>query len=182
MARRSPGDARLRSDVARRKSQGRKTRAEATPQRDPHSRPTDWRPAVLVVDDNIDARAIYGMYLRAMGCRVYTAPDGLVAIERAMARRPDIIVLDLEMPRVDGWAAAQQLKHIEPTRHIPIVALTAVPGARESARRAGCDAFLAKPCVPELLWCEIRLMLGVEDSGPTSASRADPDPGSDPRA
>jgi two-component system cell cycle response regulator DivK len=116
---------------------------------------------VLVVDDNIDARAIYGMYLRAMGCRVYTAADGLIAIERALARHPDVIVLDLEMPRVDGWAAAQELKRIGETRDIPIVALTAIPGARESARRAGCDAFLAKPCLPELLWCEIRLMLGV---------------------
>lgn len=116
---------------------------------------------MLVVDDNIDARAIYGMYLRAMGCCVYTAADGLIAIERAVSRHPDVIVLDLEMPRVDGWAAAQQLKRINVTRDIPIVALTAVPGARESARRSGCDAFLAKPCLPELLWCEIRLLLGL---------------------
>ena len=107
---------------------------------------------------------MYGMYLRAMGCTVYTAADGVVAIERAAARLPDLIVLDLEMPRMDGWAAAERLKRSSETRHIPIIALTAVPGARESARSCGCDAFLAKPCLPDLLWLEIRVLLGLDSS------------------
>jgi len=162
MPRHGSADAHPPPDVARRKPRGRRKRAPAAaaePTR--QTRSAAWRPSVLVADDNIDARAIYGMYLRAMGCRVYTAADGAIAIERALARLPDVIVLDLEMPQVDGWAAAQQLKCFRPTRHIPIVALTAVPGARDSARRCGCDAFLAKPCLPELLWCEIRLMLDI---------------------
>src|SRR3954468_757504 len=114
---------------------------------------------VLVVDDDRDARAIYSMFLRAVGCRVHTAHDGRQAIEQANAHLPDVIVLDLAMPLMDGWEAAERLKHSPATRHIPIVALTAQPGARESAHISGCDAFLAKPCMPQLLWCEISLLL-----------------------
>lgn len=102
------------------------------------------------------------MYLRAVGCRVHTAADGVQAVEQATARLPHVIVLDLAMPVMDGWEAAERLKHSAATRHIPIVALTAQPGARESARISGCDAFLAKPCLPQLLWCEINLLLGRE--------------------
>src|SRR4051812_20050692 len=124
------------------------------------SAPERARPIrVLVVDDDRDARAIYSMFLRAVGCRVHTAHDGVEAIEQATARLPDVIVLDLAMPLMDGWEAAERLKQSAVTRHIPIVALTAQPGARESARISGCDAFLAKPCMPQLLWCEISLLL-----------------------
>ena len=102
------------------------------------------------------------MYLRAMGCIVYTAANGVLGIEQATARVPRVIVLDLAMPTMDGWEAAQRLKQSPITRHIPIIALTAQPGARESARISGCDAFLAKPCMPQLLWFEISLLLGIE--------------------
>jgi two-component system cell cycle response regulator DivK len=117
------------------------------------------RPIVLVADDDRDARAIYRMYLKAQGCGVLTARDGQVAIQKIARIRPDVIVLDLAMPRVDGWATAAQLKSERETRDIPIIALSAVQTSRDSARAAGCDAFLAKPCLPELLWCEIRLLL-----------------------
>lgn len=122
---------------------------------------------VLVVDDDRDARAIYSMYLRAMGCTVYTAANGALGIEQATARVPRVIVLDLAMPTMDGWEAAQRLKQSRTTRHIPIIALTAQPGARESARISGCDAFLAKPCLPQLLWFEINLLLGIEPGAST---------------
>ena len=139
----------------------------------PHEpRPPDWRPTVLVVDDNIDVRAINRIYLRAMGCRVYTAVDGVQGIERAIERMPDVIVLDLEMPHLNGWDAARLLKRSPTTEHIPIVALTAIPGARETARKAGCDAFLAKPCLPELVWWEIRLLLGIEADDPIAGAPA----------
>jgi CheY-like chemotaxis protein len=117
------------------------------------------RPVVLVVDDDRDARAIYGLYLRAKGCRVVTAPDGMAAITRAVRHRPDVIIMDLAMPRLDGWAATRRLKRRRVTAGTPIIALSAVDCARDSARAAGCDAFLAKPCLPELLWCEIRVVL-----------------------
>src|SRR3954466_6894376 len=121
------------------------------------------KPAILVADDDIDARTMYGMYLKSMGCDVYTATDGSGAIKQAMAIHPDLIVLDLAMPHVDGWAAAERLRRSPATRSIPIIALTAIPGARESARLSGCDAFMAKPCLPQLLWYEVRLLLGIED-------------------
>jgi CheY-like chemotaxis protein len=134
------------------------------------------RPAILVADDDIDTRTMYGLYLKSMGCDVYTATDGSGAIKQAMALHPDLIVLDLAMPHVDGWAAAERLRRSPVTRSIPIIALTAIPGARESARLSGCDAFMAKPCLPQLLWCEVRLLLGLDDMpGPPSDDEADPD-------
>jgi len=117
------------------------------------------RPVVLVVDDDRDARDMYGMYLKAMGCRVYTARDGLVAIQKARLRHPDVIVMDLAMPRLDGWGATARLKGERRTRDIPIIALSAVQISRASARAAGCDGYLAKPCMPALLWWEIQAVL-----------------------
>jgi two-component system, cell cycle response regulator DivK len=122
------------------------------------------RPKVLVADDDLDARNMYGLYLQRMGCTVYTAVDGQSAVDQAMTVLPDLIVLDLAMPHVTGWAAAKRLRRSPLTRGIPIVALTALPGARESARMSGCDAFMSKPCLPQLLWCEIRLLLGLAPS------------------
>src|SRR5262252_7516321 len=104
------------------------------------------KPSVLVADDDLDARTMYGLYLRSMGCDVYTATDGAGAIRQAMAVHPDLIVMDLAMPHVDGWAAVERLRRSPLTRSIPIIALTAIPGARESARLSGCDAFMSKPC------------------------------------
>jgi two-component system, cell cycle response regulator DivK len=122
---------------------------------EPHRDPT-----ILVVDDDLDARTIFGLYLEAMGCLVYTAADGAAAIREATAHVPDVIVLDLAMPKLDGWAAAERLKRRARTRHIPIIALSAVPGARDSAKISGCDAYLAKPCLPQILWDEISALLG----------------------
>jgi two-component system, cell cycle response regulator DivK len=122
------------------------------------------RPLILVVDDDRDARTIYREYLRAMGCRVITARDGTSALARVTRCSPDLIVMDLVMPRMDGLTATRQLREQPRTRGTPIVALTAMPTSRNSARRAGCDAFLAKPCLPELLWWEIRVLLGIGDA------------------
>src|SRR5258708_8475584 len=115
--------------------------------------------SVVVVDDDRDARAMYRMYLVHVGCKVRTARDGQVAIDKANARPPDVIVMDLAMPRLDGWTASKWLKSSPATAHIPIIALSAAPMAREDARSAGCDGFLAKPCQPDLLWWEIRALL-----------------------
>ena len=114
---------------------------------------------VLIVDDDRDARAMYRLYLRHVGCRVRTACDGLVGINKATSFAPDVIVMDLAMPRLDGWTASKWLKASPATAHIPIIALSAAPMAREDARAAGCDGFLAKPCPLDLLWWEIRALL-----------------------
>jgi len=134
------------------------------------------KPSILVADDDIDARTMYGMFLKSRGCEVYTASDGAGAIRQAMAVHPDLIVLDLAMPNIDGWAAAERLRRSPTTRSIPIIALTAIPGARESARLSGCDAFMSKPCLPQLLWCEVRLLLGIDDvRGPSEDEKDEQD-------
>jgi two-component system cell cycle response regulator DivK len=112
-----------------------------------------------VVDDDLDARLIYRHYLTVMGCQVYTARDGLIGVELAKRRKPDVIVMDLSMPRLNGWAATAELKRSPVTSTIPIIILSALPSSRNEAQAAGCDGFLAKPCLPELLWLEIRLLL-----------------------
>ena len=88
-----------------------------------------------------------------------TARDGLAALDKAVQHRPDVIVMDLAMPRLDGWEATKRLKRTRFTRTIPVIALSAVQMSGEGARAAGCDGFLAKPCSPELLWWKVRMML-----------------------
>ena len=117
------------------------------------------RPVVLVVDDDEDARIIYSTYLRAMGCEVFTADDGRPAVEKATDLLPDIIVMDLAMPRVNGWDAIRRLHESSWTSLIPIIAVSAVQVSRQTAFEAGCDAYLTKPCEPQVLWSQIRALL-----------------------
>ena len=121
--------------------------------------PHPWH--VLVVEDYDDAREIYVEYLEAVGFRVAEARNGEEALEQAFALGPDIILMDLALPGMDGWEASRRLKQDERTKRIPIVALTghALAGHQESARQAGCDAFVAKPCLPDALVAEIRRIL-----------------------
>lgn len=120
-------------------------------------------PLVLVVEDYQDAREMYTEYLRFSGFQVAEAANGYEAIEKASALLPDIILMDLALPRMDGWEATRRLKSDDRTRHIPIVALTghALAGHADSATRAGCDSFVTKPCLPDALVAEITRMLEV---------------------
>jgi CheY-like chemotaxis protein len=120
-------------------------------------------PLVLVVEDYQDAREMYAAYLAYSGYRVAEATNGVEAIEKTHELMPDIILMDLALPRMDGWEATRQLKTDERTRHIPIVALTghALPGHSEGARQAGCDAFVTKPCLPDALVAEVEKMLAL---------------------
>ncbi len=104
--------------------------------------------------------------MRANFCDIFAgwhalpyARDGHAAITKANQIAPDVIVMALSMPRLDGWTASRWLKASPATAHIPIIALSAAPTAREDARACGCDGFLAKPCNPDLLWWEIRALL-----------------------
>jgi len=119
----------------------------------------DERPLLLVVDDDLDARTIYGTYLRAMGCDIFTAYDGRPALEKANDLLPDLIVMDLAMPRLNGWDAISRLRESSWTRLIPVVAISAVPVSRETAFEVGCDAYLTKPCEPQVLWAQVRALL-----------------------
>jgi CheY-like chemotaxis protein len=131
---------------------------------------TDRRPLVLVVDDYQDAREMYAEYLTYSGFRVAEASNGLEALQKAFELLPDVILMDLSLPGMDGWAATKRLKTDDRTRRIPIVALTghALAGASESARLAGCDAFVTKPCLPDELVLQVRRILDrdLSASGP----------------
>jgi two-component system cell cycle response regulator DivK len=125
----------------------------------------DDRPLALVVDDDVDTREMYGMYLRASGFRVLIATNGIEAIESAEREHPDVIVMDLMMPRLDGWEAIRRLKRDWRTRRIPIIACTGhvIGSSAERALDAGCDAYVTKPCSPPDLLAEIRRILSQRD-------------------
>jgi two-component system, cell cycle response regulator DivK len=122
---------------------------------------TRQQPLVLVVEDYQDAREMYAAYLQFSGFEVAEAGNGIEAIEKTLELLPDIVLMDLALPRMDGWEATRRLKNDERTRHIPIVALTghALAGHAEGAREAGCDAFVTKPCLPDALVAEIKRLL-----------------------
>lgn len=115
-------------------------------------------PLVLVVDDYKDARDLYAETLLVLGFRVVTAGNGVEAVEKARALRPDVILMDLSLPCIDGWEATRQLKADDLTRHIPVVALTghAPEYAAERAKSAGCDRLLIKPALPDQVVAEVR--------------------------
>jgi CheY-like chemotaxis protein len=119
------------------------------------------RPRVLLVDDYPDAREMYAEYLDFSGFEVIEAANGMEALQRAADTQPDIVLMDLSLPVMDGWEATRRLKADKRTEHIPVVALTghALAGISEGAKRAGCDAFVTKPCLPEDLVKEIRKVL-----------------------
>ena len=121
------------------------------------------QPLVLVVEDYQDAREMYAAYLQFSGFDVAEAANGIEAVEKTQELLPDIVLMDLALPRMDGWEATRRLKTDARTRHIPIVALTghALAGASEGAKKAGCDSFVTKPCLPDDLVVEVRRMLGV---------------------
>lgn len=91
-----------------------------------------------------------------MGCTTFLATDGRAAVDKARELCPDVIVMDLAMPFVDGWEAIRELRSSSWTQRIPIIAISAVPTSRASAFEAGCDAYLSKPCTPDVLWAQIR--------------------------
>jgi CheY-like chemotaxis protein len=126
---------------------------------------------VLVVDDFHDNREMYTQYLSFAGYRVAEAVDGEDAIAKARALLPDVIVMDLSLPRLDGWEATRRLKQDPLTSAIPVIALTghAMGGHAEGAIDAGCDAFVTKPCVPSDLEARVRELL--TRSGPGKPRR-----------
>jgi CheY-like chemotaxis protein len=131
------------------------------------------RPRVLLVDDYPDAREMYSEYLQFSGFDVVEAANGIEALQSALERTPDIILMDLSLPVMDGWEATRRLKADDRTASIPVVALTghALAGISEGAKRAGCDAFVTKPCLPEDLVKEIRKVLEQSSSATTKKGR-----------
>ena len=141
---------------------------------------TRAQPLVLVVEDYQDAREMYAAYLQFSGYDVVEAGNGVEAVEKTLDLLPDIVLMDLALPRMDGWEATRRLKNDERTRHIPIVALTghALAGHAEGAREAGCDAFVTKPCLPDALVTEIKRLLDAPDAN----AENEKDPARSPRS
>ena len=103
------------------------------------------------------------MFLRAKAFDVTVAANGHRALAQARALLPDLIVMDLAIPGIDGWEVTRRLKRDPRTRRIPVIALTghALAGARQEAERAGCTAFLTKPCLPDDLIRAIQNVLKI---------------------
>ncbi len=118
-------------------------------------------PLVLVVDDFDDNREMFTEFLSFSGFRVAQASTGREALEQAFSLLPDLILMDLSLPELDGLEATRFLKSDERTKRIPIVALTghALGVHSKDAKEAGCDSFLTKPCLPDALVTEIRRVL-----------------------
>ena len=104
-------------------------------------------PTVLVVDDNADTRVVVRWKLERWGCRALEASDGREALETVIESRPDLVRMDLSMPRVDGYDAIRSIRGREEFASLPIVAVTAFDraDAGNGAQAAGCDHFLSKP-------------------------------------
>jgi CheY-like chemotaxis protein len=118
-------------------------------------------PLVLLVDDSEDNREVYAQFLKFSGFRVDFAVDGVEAVQKAATLRPDVIVMDLSLPRMDGWEATRRIKAAPETRDIPVIALTghAVSESKRRAQEVGCAGYLTKPCLPEVLVSEIRRLV-----------------------
>jgi CheY-like chemotaxis protein len=126
-------------------------------------------PRCIIVDDHGDTRAGYAEFLGAFGFDVKTAADGEQL--RALLKQwvPDAIVLDLQLPRTDGWQLTREIKSNPATRQIVIVVVSAcvMPSEREAAEEAGSDAFIAKPCDPMDIITAVYDRLGLPIPGPS---------------
>ena len=112
---------------------------------------------ILIVDDLADTCELYAEYFALEGHVVDQASDGYEALARVDAQMPDVVVMDLSMPNLDGWEATRLLKTNPRTRAIPVVVLTAVhdDGELDRARAAGADLICRKPCLPSELHARV---------------------------
>ncbi len=118
---------------------------------------------VLLVEDNEDNRIVYATVLEHFGYRVLEARDGEEGVRMARVEHPDVVLMDISIPIIDGWSATSMLKADPGTTAIPVIALTAhaLPEDREKSAAVGCDGYLAKPCEPSRVVAEVRRVLDV---------------------
>jgi CheY-like chemotaxis protein len=126
-------------------------------------------PRLLLVEDNEESRDGLSRFLQRKGYEVVTAADGRQGLEAARAQTPDVVVMDMSLPVLDGWEATRQLKADPQTRNIPVIALTAhaMTEDREKALAAGCDEYETKPVEFARLLGKIQALL----VGPAPAGR-----------
>jgi two-component system cell cycle response regulator DivK len=116
---------------------------------------------ILLVEDNEMNRDMLSRRLARRGFSILLAADGLEGLQMARAERPDLLLLDMDLPILDGWEAARRLKADAETRSIPIIALTAhaMSGDRERALQAGCDDYETKPIELDRLLAKMATLL-----------------------
>ena len=121
-------------------------------------------PKVLLVEDNEMNRDMLSRRLQRRGYEVVMATDGQQGVEMAASERPDIILLDMSLPVIDGWEAARRIKSAAETQAIPLIALTAhaMAGDKEKALAAGCDDYDTKPVELQRLLGKMQALLGGE--------------------
>ena len=123
--------------------------------------PTPESRTILVVDDFEDTRLLLRTWLQRRGFRVIEAEDGVEAVKRATTENPDLIIMDMEMPQLDGLAATRQIRLVKKLGEVPIVAVSAY-GAdqfREQALAAGCNEYVSTPFEPKSLERIIRSLM-----------------------
>ncbi len=121
-------------------------------------------PKILLIEDNEMNRDMLSRRLARRGYEVVTASDGQDGIAAARAEEPDLILMDMSLPAIDGWEATRRLKADEATRKIPVIALTAhaMVSDRYKSLEAGCDDYETKPVEFERLLAKISSILRVE--------------------
>ena len=119
---------------------------------------------ILLVEDNEMNRDVQSRRLAKRGYEVVLAMDGRQGIAMAESHGPDIILMDMNLPEIDGWEATRQLRSLEATRNIPIIALTAhaMPDDRSKALEAGCDDFVSKPVDMNSLLTKIEKLTSLD--------------------
>ena len=107
----------------------------------------DLSKKILIVDDNQDSRELVVKILKNRGYLIIEAVDGEEALEKAIAENPDLILMDISIPKIDGYEVTKRLKSQVTFKNTPIIALTAhaMKGDREKALEAGCDGYISKP-------------------------------------
>jgi two-component system, cell cycle response regulator DivK len=116
---------------------------------------------ILVIEDNEDNRQIIRDLLTSLGCELIEAVDGVEGVAMAQSHRPDLILMDIQLPEMDGYEATRQIRTIPELVHVPIIAVTsyALSGDEAKARDAGCNGYVAKPFSPRELLAKIREFL-----------------------
>jgi DNA-binding response OmpR family regulator len=120
------------------------------------------RPLVLIADDDPDILMLVRFRLERAGYEVVSAPDGQAALDLALAREPDLAVLDVMMPRLDGYEVTRELRRHEATRGMPVILLTARVQEADVQRgiEAGADDYVPKPFSPQELGARVQAALG----------------------
>jgi two-component system, cell cycle response regulator DivK len=122
---------------------------------------------VLVIEDNERNLYLVTYLLERYGFVVVSAKDGAAGIQRALQERPDLVVLDIQLPQMDGYEVARAMRAERELAHVPIVAVTsyAMPGDREKAMAVGCNGYLEKPIEPLVFVSEIQRILAAAQQG-----------------